>query len=293
MLGRASEFLGERIQQPSLEFGCMDGLNTCVLLGGEFPFSYDVFEEARWDKESHLRSTLQDDYYNATKDDIQVALLKTSTQRLTVGVDWKQAHFIKAERLKVFDRFSNWDPTKGMPDVESGSVSTIWAPNIYWMPEVAFVLKELRRVLRDDGRVVTIGPDLALLRHMFFRFSQVAPQAWLNDLDRGRFQNASQNARSLEDWGKLFSAQGFSISRHDQFIPSLVGEVYDIGFRPMFAVLLNMREKIQSSSIEEMLALKREWVSSLSALSAPFCDETWMRKMGNPFLWHIFELSPR
>lgn len=294
MLSAASDFLGSGFAQPSLEFGSMDGVNTCILLGGELPFDFDVFQETRWDKDSHLRSSLLDDYYDVTRDDVALRLERKPRCRISVGVDWKDAHFVKAGRLDTFERFAWWKAEGGsIANVDDHSIETIWAPNIYWLPEVARVLAEFRRVLKPGGRIVTIGPDRELLNHVIYRFAGVAPEPWLRDLDRGRHENARQNARTHAEWQSLFSGGGFAISRHRQFIPSLVGDAYEVGFRPMFAPLLHMYEKIRASSPETLLALKRDWVASLETLGAPLCDETWMRKRGNPYLWHIFELRAR
>ena len=63
-LHAAMQMIGD-IEHPTMEFGCMDGVNTFILLGGEFKHDFDVYSEVKWDKDSHTRSTLNDDYFDS------------------------------------------------------------------------------------------------------------------------------------------------------------------------------------------------------------------------------------
>ena len=73
-------------------------------------------------------------------------------------------------------------------------------------------------------------------------------------------------------------------------MPSLVGEIYDIGFRPMFPVLMNIYEKLKKSSTsDEFIELKEHWTETINHFLDPLCDTSWMYKMEK--LWHIFELK--
>jgi hypothetical protein len=71
-----------------------------------------------------------------------------------------------------------------------------------------------------------------------------------------------------------------------------VGEMYEVGFRPMFAVLMNMYEKIRAHSPEALLELKRNWIDQVEFFISPFVDDECLAGFGDERLWHIFALQP-
>ena len=90
MLTLAKEYLGQ-FESPSLEFGCMDGVNSFILLDGKFDDSFDVYNEVQWDKDSHKRSTLSNDYFDtyyseASSVDVIFALLALGFFIISVSV---------------------------------------------------------------------------------------------------------------------------------------------------------------------------------------------------------------
>ncbi|MDH3974316.1 MAG: hypothetical protein OEV42_08555 [Deltaproteobacteria bacterium] len=292
MLYMAREFLGTDIEKPSLEFGCMDGVNTVVLLGGEFNETFDVYREVSWSRDSHKQSTLKDDYFNTVNKSVElVDIKKPPTTRFDFGVDWKDAHLVKSERMSVFNKLIKINTKKPQTKLESKSIRTIWAPNIYWTEDMTATLAELHRILHPEGRIITIAPDKKQLEFMFYRFADKSTSSWLKNLDRGRYENASRHARILSEWEKVFGEGGLRITRHEQFIPAIVAKVYDIGFRPMFPVFMNMYEKLLTHSDEELLDLKKHWIETAFHFFSPLCDTGWMENMKMENGWHIFELK--
>jgi hypothetical protein len=292
MLHEARRMLKD-FENPAMEFGCMDGLNTFVLLGGEFEQSFDIFSEVKWDKSSHTRSTLKDDYFDTagslTKDKI---IQKPHEGYFDLGLDWKESHIKKAKRLNVFRDHVLCNPNKSLDMIQDKTFQTIWAPNLYWIENLSGLTNELSRILRVNGRIVTIAPGTEQLNHSWYRFADKANKKWLQDLDRGRYENSQKTARTYEDWISFFNSCGLEVSKHRRFIPSIVGEIYDIGFRPMFPVFMNMYEKLKNSiSSSEFLELKQHWIDTISHFLEPLCDTSWMAQMEH--LWHIFELKKK
>jgi hypothetical protein len=265
-----------------------------VLLGGKFGPAFDVYREVQWDKDAHRRSTLQDDYFDVVRVDHQPIDIDTIPDDcFELGLDWKESHLLKARRLQVHQKLILCNPNHGLAVIPSSSMVTIWAPNLYWNENLTTVLHEFRRILRQDGRVITIAPDVAQLNHMLYRFAGQIDPDWLRDLDRGRYQNVSKQARSFAQWEAVMADCGLQISSHSMFIPALVGQVYDVGFRPMFSVFMNMYEKLQEHSPADLLALKQHWIETTYHFLAPFCDLEWMQTANMENLWHIFELRPK
>ena len=292
MLDAAQDFL-KNVEHPAMEFGCMDGVNTFVLLGGEFDRSFDVFSDVSWSKVSHKKSTLSDDYFDTVAPTVPRNIIqKPHRGYFDIGLDWKKTHIVKAKRLNIFREFILCDLNKPLSMINTKTLQTIWAPNLYWVNNTLFYIHELHRILHVNGRLITIVPDVKQLEHSWYRFANNETRNWFQDLDRGRNENYQNAARCYDDWAAMFESSGFTISQHRQFLPSLVGKLYDIGFRPMFPVFMNIHEQLKRSiSSEEFLDLKQHWINTMTYFMEPLCDESWMSHMEH--LWHIFELKKK
>lgn len=289
----ARQLLGESFQSPSLEFGCMDGVNTFLLLGGEFDPAFDVYEEVRWDRASHHWKSLADDYFDTfdperdTSRDVRTA----PRERIDVGLSWKRAHVVKAARLGIYGRVVEQNPNEPLDQFAASEFATVWAPNLYWVEQLDQLLRELARILRPDGRIVTIFPDKQLLSHLWFRFAEATDPEWLKDLDRGRYGNAKRHARTLEEWEAVFARAGLRISRHEPFLPSIVAEVYDIGLRPMFPVMMDIHQTLRANAPADLPRIKEHWIELTDHFMSAMCRTDWPQRMGMPMLWHAFELT--
>lgn len=294
MLEAAGRFLGQPVQGPSLDLGCTDGVPTFVMLGGEFGLDFDVYTEVAWTKDLVHWSSLGDDYFNTFE--IEGVRAPDVTTRpagsFDVGLSWKRAHIEKASRLGVYRRLVECDPNRALTMFEDRSVATIWAPNLYWLDNIEGALSECARILRSDGRIVTAVPDVTQLDQMLYRFVDRTDGPWIRDLDRGRYENTARQARDLAQWVGLFGDSRLQVKRHECIIPALVGRVYDIGFRPMFPVLMHMYETLRECGQEKLTALKKHWIDTAYYFLAPLCDLDWMDRMNDGFLWHVFELEP-
>jgi len=294
MLFAAGEMLGPDLESPSMEFGCMDGVNTFVLLGGELGPGFDVFREVHWSKQSHLDAPGVD-YFDITRaiELTDADFVRRPNGQLDVGVDWKPSHLTKSARLGVYRRLELCVPGQGLPELPTAHVRTLWAPNIYWMKDLPQTLAELSRVLSPEGRIVTIAPDRRLLEHMWFPRVRRLDEGLARALDRGRYDNARHNARTREEWESEFAAAGLEVRQHRRFIPALVGETYDLGLRPMFPVFMNMYERLERASPGEWLAFKLGWIRHLAELLTPLCTGPLAEADDDSMLWHVFELIRR
>jgi hypothetical protein len=158
---------------------------------------------------------------------------------------------------------------------------------------LADLLKELSRILQPGGRIVTIFPDTSQLKYLFFRFAEQANRSWLKDLDRGRYGNAARQARDFDSWTLLFEQSGLAVRKYERFLPSIVGEVYDIGFRPMFPVFMDVYETLREKSPDDLRRIKRHWMDTAFHFLSPLCEADWMDRMGLEKLWFVFELGRR
>jgi len=288
------DLLGDHIERPSLEFGCTDGVNTFVLMGGEFGMRFDDYRQVSWSLDSHTRSTGGDDYFDSFSggEDAPVDIVTRPEEGFDVGLSWKETHVRKADRLDVYERTVRLDLDEPLLPFESGSFATIWAPNLFWVAQdrLPGALEELRRILDRGGRIVTIFPDAIQGEHMLYRFAGRADAQWMADLDRGTHDNFVRHARSLEAWTAYLEGVGLTIGRRRAFLPSIVGQVYDIGLRPMFPVFMNIYETLLGYSEDDLLEVKEHWIETAYDFLAPLCDAEWMSALNTEMLWHALEL---
>ena len=282
------------LRPPALEFGCMDAAPTFVMLGGGFDQGFDVYREVAWSEDSMHWQSLRDDYYNTSR---QAAvepphILRRPAEGFEVGLSWKRAHLDKAARLGLHRRLVEHDPNQPLTMFEPETFATVWAPNLYWVDRIDVALRALRRVVRADGRFVTVLPDRSALDFLLYRFVDRADPQWIKDLDRGRYSNVSRQARTLEEWRQVLASAGWEIEEHVGFLPRLVLQVNDVGCRPMFPVLMHIYETLRQRCPEDWLQIKAHWIKTMLHFMEPLCETEWMERLQMEQVWHLFALRP-
>jgi hypothetical protein len=289
----ARAYLGDPVPSPSLELACFDGAPTFVMLGGVFGPEFDVYSEVTWSADSIHWKSLKDDYYNvSSQSGAPMPVLERPQATFDFGLTEKQAHADKAARLGLHRRVLTHDPSAPLTMFEPGQLATIWAPNFYWVKDIGAALAEVRRVLRPDGRFVTVLPDVSVLQHLLYRLKDRADAAWIKDLDRGRHDNFARHARDLAGWTDLFAHAGLRVARHDDLIPLPVLKAWDVGLRPMFPVLMHVYEALKARAPDEWLKIKLQWIETADHFLGPLCDLDWMKHLQSEMVWHIFALQP-
>ena len=294
MLTLAKKYLGE-LQGPSLDFGCMDGVNSFILLDGKFDDKFDVYNEVEWNKESHKQSTLSNDYFDKFIEDEKILIEKIPSHQFDLGIDWKDSHIKKCERLGLYKKLQKIDVESPLFNANENTFSTIWAPNIYWMRNMDAIIAELSRVLNTNGKIVTIGPGPMQVEYMFYNYADLNTETWFKNIDRGRFENSKASGKTYEAWQVLFESHGLYIERHETIIPEIVAKIYDIGFRPMFPVFMNIYETLKKNNMKDLYDLKNQWVETIYELGEPLCETSWIdNKYPNAEnAWFIFELKKK
>jgi len=281
---------------PNFEYGCTDGVPTFVMLGGEFKISYDDYMNVDWERNSHKNhDSLSTDYFDSHVSNYKSEniILKKPLYQFDYGLSWKESHIKKAEQLSIYKNLLCANLGDNLNFFKDNTFSTILAPNLFWLEKEKLdpCLIELKRILKNTGQIITIFPDIKQLDYLLHRFDHCYNKESINDLDRGIHVNLSRHAKDLKKWKTHFSKLNLSIARHETFIPSIVNDIYQIGFRPMFPVFMNIYEKIKHHSIDDWIDFKQHWIDVVFHFMSPLCDSTWMKKEKMPDLWHIFELK--
>lgn len=110
---------------------------------------------------------------------------------------------------------------------------------------------------------------------------------FLEMLDRGRFADNIRQAKSLTEWQAMFELAELKIELHHSHLSKLAIQVWDIGLRPLFPLLLEMSNEL---SPEKLISIKDKWMQTMMAFIEPLIEID----MGIPGdeepAFHCFEL---
>lgn len=288
------EMLGTDFERPALEYGCTEGVNTFVMLGGEFAPSYDDYEDLLWGSGAGAQASEDpaSDYFRFARPE-RAADIKTPAQaRFDVGVSWREAHLTKAKRLSIYEELELVVLNGSMAPLKSRKFRTIWSPNLYWSEpqRLGDMILEHAQVLDDGGRLLTIVPDQAQIDAELWHRVPFLPDDWRQAIDRNISGNLTKNARSDAEWRRLFGDYGLVVTKRVGFLPVVVSRVYQVGFRPMFPVLLEMYSLLKSCSAEHFLDVKQHWIETVYHFMAPLAELHWQQQPQSSTLWHLYEL---
>ena len=278
------------LPERSLELGCMDGITSYVMLGGAFDPAFDVYSELDASVAEQRSYKPGDDYFDRRREDAASDIRgRAPRDRFGVGLTWKDRHAEAARELGIHGEVVVDEREAGLSRFDDGEFELVWGPNLYWLDKLEETLAEIRRVLRPDGRLVTVLPDGIAPELMLGRLAGRFDRGWIESLDRGRHANVSRQARRIEEWHELFERVGLAVADHEPYLPSVVLRVHDIGLRPLFPVLI---EVYQCLPREDLLAVKGHWNELAMELLAPLCRREYPPELGVVDVWHLFELTP-
>lgn len=276
----------------SLEWGCADGSVTFVALGGRFNFEYDDYLEIEC-AEKKSAPGAHVDYFDHSSETSVNPVRKTADYIFSNGISWKESHISQTARLGFHQALIAQDFNARLPFPDS-YFSFILASNIFWIEkEKDFVntLGDIARVLDKGGKLLTILPQKIAQEIIVANKLSGAEAKWIERLDRGIGNNLQYNARELQQFEFMAASCGLKITNVIGYCPSLVSTVYQIGFRPMFPVFMNMYGKLKKTSPKKFFEIKKQWIDTVEDFMLPLCESEWMVKMGMPNTWNFFELE--
>ncbi len=267
-LEAVSKLLLPNLKTPSLEYGCTDGLNTFVMLGGKLDFEYDDYLDIpdTWFKNSNGENY---DFFDAMPKEIQVKVMSDPIMQLDLGLSWKMSHLSRATRLGVYKSLSLMEFNRN--DAEAfGKFETIWAPQLFWTRDelICEKLADLHSMLNENGNLITIFPNDSQKRKDVYRQVKL-PEATYKILDSGISNNLCKNARTSVEWERIFDKANLVLEEKIGFMDPICGGFYQFGFRPMFIPLLKMHSILHKNSEQEFLKFKQKWIETIHQFIDP------------------------
>ena len=243
----ASTLTSVRMEEPSLDLGCGDGLFMLIALGGRVRMAYDRYTD------THLR--LRGDLSSAPASMTSV-VSALPQRRITVGLDWKAGLVDKARRMQTYRHLLVGDG-QALP-FKDRAFASVFCNILYWLPDWQAGLREMRRVLRADGRLVLVVPnrhvgDCLRSYHKARRYRQgrwrLAANffAWI---DHGRFSTLTRLTGDREEWRHRLRQAGFELGAHYPVLDSGAVVRWDFSTRPLLHGLVLMGRGLRAVGLK-------------------------------------------
>jgi SAM-dependent methyltransferase len=257
-----------KFQSPSLDLGCGDGVFSFLRAGGRFDLGYDQFSHVgELDRffEGH------DIYNEFDPEGRHPSVITPPAYRFDIGLDHKQALLDKANMTGLYRDLRLADANAPI-DLPDGQFATVFSNILYWLEGYRTTLREIARILRQDGRVYLHVPSDTFRATSFFQRLHVQTGdpmwAWLGLIDRNRSNNIKL-CFSREEWTAEFEAAGLLVTNCRRYLSPLTLGVWDIGLRPLSPVLIEMANLLTN---DQRTSIKEKWLSVLSPLVEPLLE---------------------
>lgn len=250
---------------PSLDLGCGDGMFSFIRAGGEFCRDYDAFR-CMTDLDKFFDNV---DVFDASDKIAPPVVTRFPDYRIDCAYDLKENLLKKAANLEFYKELKQGNANEPLPFADQ-SFKSVFSNIIYWLDVPQLALNEISRILKPGGRACLMLPNRTLPEFSFYNQNYVKTGdksfAFLEKLDRGRFADNIRQARSEDEWQVMFDAANLKRVTHVAHLSKTVIQIWDIGLRPLFPVLMKMANSLQE---DHLLEIKEEWVSILRQFLEP------------------------
>jgi SAM-dependent methyltransferase len=289
----------------TMDLGCGDGTTSFIMLDGEFDVRFDAYysiqvESANMESMTKRSSSgsLKDesgDFYNTYTENwktmVDSAISKYSLTQYTVGADWKDSLVKKANDLGVYESVAEFDANISPYPFEKSQFNFIFSTIIYWLNDPAKVLKEVHRLLGEDGIFAFSAPKPEILNNTLVSMMSDYRYPLLDRLDRGRHNNWERHTRNLNDWKGIIQSAGFEIIEYKQFHPSLQIAFGETNIRTLLGSYNVLYDRLLPDHEDIFLEFKEKWCAEMEQLTTPFSDVDYYDSLEQ--CYHAFVLKKK
>ncbi|MEK6797529.1 MAG: class I SAM-dependent methyltransferase [Planctomycetota bacterium] len=260
---RSRTLARQKLNSPSLDVSCGDGVFMFLHCGGVLDSNFDVFADVRpLDRDRDER----DDMFDHLSDRYAPGIVAPPSRRIDAGTDWKKTLLAKADRLGLYEKLIHHDNEEPLP-FPAESFATIYCNAAYWVRHIDGFLSELRRVVRPDGRVILQVKLDHIRRYTLEAFESQLGRRFLEIIGRGR-ADCWPTLASRPEWEARFQWAGLRIQEATPFVTRTHAHVWDVGLRPIAPLLVRMVNELTPAPRE---AIKKDWIDLFCELLAPLC----------------------
>jgi SAM-dependent methyltransferase len=245
-----SPILLQHENDPILDIGCGNGVNTSLIAGWRFPPDFDVFSDLGLDL---------DDIYDNPLNEINSVKFYKKGRVIDYGVDIKKSMVQRSKSLGSFNQVLQAD-VADIP-IDDGVIGAIYSNVLrdFKGDVLHNALSECNRLLKSKGVLIFSTPT-ETYRDKLYYYSKAKELESKGDLDgakyhltldRGRSEYCSQQI-SVNDWGKLLEKHGFEIIDTYPLAGKQLTNLWDTGLRPYTSLLVRFLESVSNDSRYEL-----------------------------------------
>jgi ubiquinone/menaquinone biosynthesis C-methylase UbiE len=276
-----------KFNSPSLDIGGGDGLLSFVRAGGEFDDLFDAFQSMK-DMTNYFDG---EDVWNHYDDSLKPIITKEPDYKIDYILDHKQALLDKAKTLNLYNNFVQHDANEKLP-FKDNEFNTIYSNIVYWLDKPEETFKEIFRILNKDGECClflpnSTYPDFSFYNELYLKTGDEDFE-FLKFLDRGNLSEI-KSAKSYDEWKVLIENSGLSIKEHKMHLSKTVMQIWHIGLRPIFPLLLEMVNSIDNK--DKLKSIKRKWIETFNMMLKPIADMDEKLNQNKEHAFHMFILK--
>jgi SAM-dependent methyltransferase len=280
---KSRAFENLKIESPSLDLSCGDGMFMAIHLGAIFDFDFDYFKSTKASEFSHSNVI---DIYDDSDTDYPVNYIKKPSMKIDYGTDWKQALLDKAAKLDLYENLVLHDNNKLPLPFADNYFKTIYSNSIYWIKKPEELLPDMYRITAPGGNVAieVLTPSRY---EILYKLEKVLSPKAIEILDRKRREN-TQGMREYHVWKEMIENAGFKIKQVKSVYPhKMIMDFWNIGLRPISHLLIQMANALDD---EERKKIKKEWIDIFFELFKPLFSLKQSHTVENaPYLSFLLE----
>ncbi|MDY0116715.1 MAG: methyltransferase domain-containing protein [Sulfurimonadaceae bacterium] len=258
-----------KVQGKSLDLGCGDGVLSFIRAGGKFDITFDDYQSiGNLDKffENH-------DVHDTFLDGYSPNISKKPEYIFSTALDHKENLLLKSKALNFYDNLITHDANQKLP-FEKNTFDSIFSNIVYWLDDPQKSMNEISRVLKVGGEVSLMLPNSTMPEFSFYNQLHIKSKnndyEFLKYLDRGRYSSNIKIAKSFEEWKTIIENAGLKIVVHKMHLSKTVMQIWDIGLRPLFPVLLKLVNSVDDKN--KLLEIKKEWIEIFMKFLEPLLE---------------------
>lgn len=257
------------IKGTSLDLGCGDGVLSFIRAGGKFNSSFDDYQSI-----GHLNKFYENvDVHDIFVNGYEPKITKKPLYNFGFALDHKENLLKKAEKLEFYNNFITHDANQTLP-FNDYTFDSIFSNIVYWLDNSQKSLNEISRVLKKGGKVSLMLPNSTMPEFSFYNQLYVKTNnkdfEFLKYMDRGRYSSNIKIAKSFDEWETIINNSGLKIVEHKTHLSKTVMQIWDIGLRPLFPVLLKLVNSVENE--EKLLEIKNEWIEVFMKFLEPIFE---------------------
>ncbi len=133
---------------------------------------------------------------------------------------------------------------------------------------------KFQEYLIGGGKVALMLPNRTMPEFSFYNQLYVKTNnknfEFLKYMDRGRYSSNIKLSKDFDEWKQIIDNSGLKIVEHKTHLSKTVMQIWDIGLRPLFPVLLKLVNAIENK--EELLNIKKEWIEIFMKFLEPIFE---------------------